>query len=387
LRVEIRGFTGISCLGADRKTQVAAAQSGRTGLTASVPESLVAGPGVIAGWVDRYCDDPMGIYKLSDRVLEQLEASCPLTAAERAETGVFVGTTTGQTPIEELPAIAKIRAGLPWKSEFLSGGPGPIASHVARRFGSRGPLCTFTTACTSTGVALMMALRALRLGRVPRALVFGVDLVMKNSIEGFRLLQLYSEKACRPFDKDRDGLNFGEAGVAMVLEPAGETPRSRFELLDGAIAHDPSHIAAGSSGGKTAAAVMRQALERSRVAPRELVAVKAHGTGTPTNDLSELRGMVAAFDGAPPPFLSWKGFIGHTVGSSAAMEQVLSMWCLEEGFLPASAGFASPTEEVSLAPLTAPLSTGGRPGAYLFNAFGFGGTAVSYVVADRGARS
>ena len=366
---------------------MAAARSGRAGLTASGPESLVAGPGVIAGWVDRHSDDPEGIYKLSDRVLEALGAACPLTAAERAETGVYVGTTTGHTPLEELPAILKYRAGLPWKSQFLSGGPGPVASHVARRFGSKGPLYTVTTACTSTGVALMMALRALRLGQVRRALVFGVDLVMKTSIEGFRLLQLYSEKACRPFDQDRDGLNFGEAGVAMVLEPAGDAPRARFEILDGAIAHDPSHIAAGSNDGKTAAAVMRQALERSRVSAKELAAVKAHGTGTANNDLSELRGMMTAFDGAPPPFMSWKGSIGHTVGSSAAMEQVLSMWCLEEGFFPASAGFATPTEEVPLAPMTRPLLTGGRPGLYLFNAFGFGGTAVSYVMADRGARS
>jgi 3-oxoacyl-(acyl-carrier-protein) synthase len=74
------------------------------------------------------------------------------------------------------------------------------------------------------------------------------------------------------------------------------------------------------------------------------------------------------------------------VGSSAAIEQVLSMWCLEDGFLPASCGFATPCEEVPLSPLTEPLNTGGRPGAYLFNAFGFGGSAVSYFVADRGAR-
>lgn len=387
MRVEIRGFTGISCLGPDRASQVAAARAGRVGLSASGPESLVAGPGVVAGWVGRHSDHPEGIYELSDRVLELLAEACPLTAAERAECGVYVGTTTGHTPQEELPAILKIRAGQPWRSKFLTGGPGPIASHVARRFGAKGPLYTVTTACTSTGVALMMALRALRLGQVRRALVFGADLVMKTSIEGFRLLQLYSETTCKPFDRDRDGLNFGEAGAAMVLEPAGETVRHRFEVLDGAIAHDPSHIAAGSSDGKTAASVMRQALARSGVAAEDLVAVKAHGTGTANNDLSELRGMMTAFEGRPPPFLSWKGSIGHTVGSSAAMEQVLSMWCLEEGFLPSSAGFATPLPEVPLAPMTRPLETGGRPGCYLFNAFGFGGTAVSYVVADRGARS
>ncbi|MBI5544814.1 MAG: hypothetical protein HY901_13070 [Deltaproteobacteria bacterium] len=384
MRVEVRGFTGVCSLGRERTEQVAAARANRAGLSASGAEGLVAAPGVIAGWLPGYCDDPQGVYRLSDEVLDRLLAETPLTPAERRECAVFMGTTTGHTPVEEIPAIQKIKQGLPWKSQFLSGGPGPLASHVARRLGSKGPLFTYTTACTSTGAALVMALRALRLGRVPRALVFGVDLVMKTSLEGFRLLQLYSEKPCRPFDRDRDGLSFGEAGVALLLEPR-DAPRSRFEVLEGAVAHDPSHIAAGSSDGKTAAHVMREAMRRSGVAPSQIVAVKAHGTGTPTNDLSELRGMLAAFDGKPPPFLSWKGFIGHTVGSSAAMEQVLSMWCLEEGFLPPSHGFENPCEETPLAPLTAPLQTGGRPGKYLFNAFGFGGTAVSYVVADRGA--
>lgn len=385
LRVGIRGFTGISSLGQGRAEQVAAARAGRDGLTPSGPECLVAPPGVFAGWLPGYCDDAQGIYKLSDLVLDRLAEACPLTAQERAECGVYVGTTTGHTPLEEIPAIHKIRAGLPWKSQFLSGGPGPVASHVARRFGARGPLFTFTTACTSTGVALMMALRALRLGQIRRALVFGVDLVMKTSVEGFRLLQLYSERRCRPFDKDRDGLNFGEAGVAMVVEALEALPGCRFEIVDGAIAHDPSHIAAGSSDGRTAASVMRLAMRRSGVEPRDIVAVKAHGTGTPTNDLSELRGMHLAFDGKPPPFLSWKGYLGHTVGSSAAMEQVLSMWCLEDGFVPRSPGFETPTDEVALSPLREPLRTDGRPGLYLFNAFGFGGTAVSYVLRDAGA--
>ena len=385
MRVEIRGFTAISALGHDRNTQVAAARAGAPGLAPSRPDCLVANPGTIAGWVERFCDDPQGVFALSDRVLDQLARDCPLTAQERAETAVYFGTTTGNTPQDELPAIAKIKQGQRWRSQFLCGGPGPVASHVAHRFGSRGPLFTFTTACTSTGVALMMALRAIRLGHVKRALVFGVDLVTKTSVEGFRLLQIYSDKPCRPFDRDRDGLNLGEGCAALVLEAAGDTPRNRFEILDGAIANDPSHIAAGSNDGKTAAGVMREAIRRAGINPGELVAIKAHGTGTPINDLSELRGMMAAFSGAPPPFFSWKGFLGHTVGTSAAIEQVLTLWCLEEGFLPAGPGFSTPTPEVPLSPLMRPLETNGKPGLYLFNAFGFGGSAVSYVVADRGA--
>lgn len=385
MRVEVRGFAGISSLGKERAQQVAAAREGRTGLVPAPLGSLVA-PGVCAGWLPGFGDDPQGVFRLCDEVLDRLSQEVSLDDAARRECGVFMGTTTGLTPLDEVPALVKIRQGKPWRTQLVVGGPGAVAAHVARRFGARGPVSTYTTACTSAGVALLMALWAIRLGRLRRALVFGVDLVSKTSVEGFRLLQLYSERPCRPFDRDRDGLNFGEAGAALLLEGC-ESPRGRFEILDGAIAHDPSHIAAGSTDGQTAASVIREAMRRSGVAAGDIVAIKAHGTGTPTNDLSELRGMLTAFDGKPPPFLSFKGLLGHTVGTSAALEQVLSMWCLQDGFLPASCGFQTPCEETPLAPLTAPLETSGRAGVYQFNAFGFGGSAVSYFVADRGARA
>lgn len=223
----------------------------------------------------------------------------------------------------------------------------------------------------------------LRAGQIPRALVVGHDLVMKVAVDGFRHLQLYSQGGCRPFDRDRDGIVLGEGVAAVVLE-ASDVP-ARFELLDGAIAHDASHIAAGSSDGLTAARVMVEALRRSGVGGGEVTAIKAHGTGTPTNDLSELRGLERAFEGRPPPFASLKAFLGHTTAASSLVEMAHWLACLEEGFVPASLGFANPLPESPHAPLRAALETGGRPGVHMFNAFGFGGSAVSYLVRDHGA--
>jgi 3-oxoacyl-(acyl-carrier-protein) synthase len=385
----VRAVAGVCSLGHDRPRQVAAAREGRSGIGQAPASCLVAPAGSLAGWIPgqpSLCDDPRGIYRLCDEVLDRLGQEARWSDAERAQCGLFLGTTTGNMPEDELPAVEKVKKGLSWESQFLCGGPGRLACHVAQRTGLKGPIFTYTTACTSSGVALVMALQALRSGRLARALVFGADLVMKTSFEGFRLLGLYSEGRCRPFDRARDGLNLGEAGVAILLEAHEGPLRSRFEMLEGAIAQDPSHIAAGSTDGLTAATVMREAMRRSDVAPGQITAIKAHGTGTPANDLSELRGMAAVFQGRTPPFLSWKGFLGHTIGSSSAIEQVLSMWCLEEGFLPASPGFSTPPEEEPLSPLMQPLETAGKPGVYLFNSFGFGGTAVCYLMADRGSR-
>jgi 3-oxoacyl-(acyl-carrier-protein) synthase len=130
---------------------------------------------------------------------------------------------------------------------------------------------------------------------------------------------------------------------------------------------------------------MGEALRLSGVERTDLTAVKGHGTGTVTNDRSELRGLQKVFGGAVPPFSSLKGLLGHTLGSCSALETVLWAWCLEEGFVPASLGFAAPEADVPLQPLRTALRTDGRPGFHLFSAFGFGGTSVSYVLADRGS--
>jgi 3-oxoacyl-(acyl-carrier-protein) synthase len=302
-----------------------------------------------------------------------------LSKAELADTAVFAGTCTGVAASEEIAFIRDRHAGLKWQSKFLCGGPGRLAAFCAQEFGARGPQFTYTTACTSTAVGAVMAARMLRQGRINRALVIGLDLVMKLTLEGFRLLQLYSEAGCRPFDARRDGLYLGEACAAFVLE-RGDGP---LQFLDGAIHHDPGHIAAGSTDGTTAAAVMNEALTRSGVRPGEVTAVKAHGTGTPTNDLTELNALSVAFGGKPPPFSSLKSTFGHTLGASAALELVTWTWCAEGGFMPATYGFQQKIAESPHAPQIEPRALGNERQVHLFNAFGFGGTSVSFLAEVR----
>lgn len=382
MRVDVRAVGALSCLGDDPRLHAAALRAGRGGLAPVGTSSHLRDAELIAAVIPNQDSSERRPQSLTECLVDRLLDSGGLTDAERRGCAVFVGTTTGFAASEEIAWYREKARGGTWK--LLCGGPGQLAAFVARRVGSRAPVFTYTTACTSTAVGLLMAAQMIRAGQIERALVFGLDVLMKISIEGFRYLQLYSEKRCRPFDRDRDGLQLGEAAAGVLLEPRRGEGR-RFELLEGAIRHDPSHIAAGSTDGATAAAVIGEALRRSGIAPAEVAAVKAHGTGTPTNDLSELRGMQTAFAGRPPPFSSLKGAFGHTLGASSALETAAWLWCLEEGFVPASAGFETPMDEVPLSPLARPLPTEGRPGAHLFNSFGFGGTSVSYVIRDHGA--
>ncbi len=372
--IAIRARSAVSCFGDTAASHVAALKVGRTGLL-PVDEKRGLGPIHAASMEAGLDAGDRRPYVLADAALGALG----LSKQELKESALFAGTTTGVAATEEIVYLRDKAAGLPWQAKFACGGPGRLSAYCASAFGIEGPCFTYTTACTSTAVAAVMAARMLRQGRIRRAIVIGLDVLMKMSLQGFRLLQLYSEAGCRPFDARRDGLMLGEACAAFVLEP-GEGP---VRMLDGAIHHDPGHIAAGSTDGVTAASVMADALKRSGVSPRDVTAVKAHGTGTPTNDLTELNALSVAFAGAPPPFSSLKSTFGHTLGASAALELVSWTWCVEHGFLPGTHGFGQRIAESKLVPMIEPTPSGNSRGVHLFNAFGFGGTSVSFAVEVR----
>ncbi|MBS1151938.1 MAG: Beta-ketoacyl synthase [Myxococcaceae bacterium] len=381
VHVDIRAVAALSCYGAEKAGHVAALREGRSGIQTVTASEFV---GLRAAVIPGEDKTPQRPFTLIDRIAAQLIESAGLTQGDRRDVGVFVGTTTGIAASEEMAFFQQGALGVNKAWTLLCGGPGRITAHLAQRLGAEGPLFTYTTACTSTAVGMIMALQAIRSGLIRRAVVFGLDTVMRISVEGFRLLKLYSPTVCRPFDQSRNGLQMGEAAAGVVLEARTGPRRSRFEVLDGAIAHDPGHIAAGSADGTTAASVMERALERAGLTASAVTAIKAHGTGTQVNDASELRGLERVFGKSPPPFASLKGGFGHTLGASTALELAAWVWALEEGFVPGSIGF-SEAAEGSLVPLARSLPTHGRPGVHLFNSFGFGGTSASFLVEDHGA--
>ncbi len=380
MRIEIRAAAALSCFGEGPEAHRLALRTGRCGLLQRPGHS--GGPALPCARIGDQSSAELRPLELAEHTLQSVLEQAGLGPAERRSCALFLGTTTGLSATEELLWLEQHRLGKPWHANMRSGGLGRLAAVLASRLGSRAPLFTYTTACTSTAVALVMAARLVRAGQVERALVLGLDVLMGIAADGFRYLQLYSETGCRPFDRDRDGLQLGEGCAALLLEKGGS---GRFEMLDGAIAHDSSHIASGSSDGRTAAGVMAEAMRRSRVERGSITAIKAHGTGTPANDLSELNALTKIFGERPPPFSSLKGALGHTLGASSALETAAWLWCLEEGFLPPTVGFANAAQP-GLEPLRQPLPLDGRPGVHLFNAFGFGGTSVSYLIRDRGTR-
>lgn len=291
-------------------------------------------------------------------------------------TGVFVGTTGGffvEAEVELFVARQTDPGATPW---FGRRGVGEVAEEIALQLGVRGPIATFSMACTSSAAAVLAAAAHLRSGTCDRAVVVGFDLLASMTLYGFRSLMLCDPAPCRPFDRSRAGLQLGEGcGVVVIERGAGD-----FEFLGGENRVDLSSMTASSTDGSTVETVIRGALSASGVSESDVVSIKAHGTGTVDNDLSEGRGIARVFGDSPPPFASLKGALGHSLGAAGALELVLWLATLRAGFLPGSIGFADRDAEIGVSPIVGNLSA--PRGVHLFHAFGFGGSCIAFTVRD-----
>ncbi len=372
--IAIRGWGSVSALGADTHAAVAALRAGRRGLApASRSPHLVP----VAGSPPLCGEAPIDV-PLRERaramVSLAVDEALGMAGPSVGTTGVFVGTTGGYFVDAEVDLHHARQHDPRAMPAFGQRGPGEVAEAVAAQVDARGPVLTWSMACTSSAAALAGAASHLRAGTCDRAIVVGFDPLSSLTVHGFRSLMLVDPLPCRPFDATRAGLQPGEGAGALVLTRGA----GRFELLGAANTIDTSNLTASATDGSTVEQVIRAAIAASGLTPADVVTIKAHGTGTVDNDLAEGRGIGRVFV-APPPFASLKGALGHTLGAAGALEVVLWLAALDAGFYPGSLGFAQEDPDIGLSP------TAGGPavrGAHLFNAFGFGGSCVSLVVRD-----
>ena len=204
----------------------------------------------------------------------------------------------------------------------------------------------------------------------------GVEAYTRLSLQGFGSLLLLSRQSYRPFDQSRDGLILGEGSGAMLLGRAPPPDKKTvFALRGAATACDPSSPT--NSQPARIADVMRAALNDAELRITDLAAIKAHGTGTASNDLSEGQGMRLLSERLPP-FTSLKPYTGHTLGAGGVIEPLLLLAAWRAGFLPGTPGFAQADPDIGLAPASSAAPMPER-GAVLCNFFGFGGNNTSLV--------
>ena len=293
--------------------------------------------------------------------------------------GVFIGTSTSGVLQAELayrhrdPASGALPADF---SYFGTQNAMSVAELTRRSLALEGPVMSVSTACSSSAKVFASAYRHIAAGFCDAAVVGGVDSLCFSTLYGFSSLGLVSERPCRPWDAERNGMNIGEAAGFALLEKAPEGAAG-VALLGYGESSDAYHMSSPHPEGAGAAAAMSAALERADLAADAIDYVNLHGTGTRANDESEDRAVIRVF-GAGTPCSATKGWTGHTLGAAGITETLLSLGSIERGFIPGTLNSESVDPALSAAVV---LET--RPGAVthvMSNSFGFGGSNCSLIL-------
>jgi len=299
----------------------------------------------------------------------------PLPPELGARAALCLGTCTGGMPETERAVATLLAGGDPPAVVWGRHECGAATAALAIRFGLRGPALTISNACSSGAQAIADGGELIESGEAELVVAGGADALCDLTLSGFASLLVVDPHGCRPFDRRRAGMSLGEGAAFCVLESeahaAARGVAPRAWLLGHGNTCDAHHPTAPDPQGRGAARAMRKALERAQLAPAAVDYVNAHGTGTPDNDRAEGRALRTLFGEALPPVSSVKRCFGHTLGAAGAIEAVVSVLALSEGFLPGNPGFEELDPECGVEPIRETQAA--APRVVLSSSFGFGG--------------
>jgi 3-oxoacyl-[acyl-carrier-protein] synthase II len=321
------------------------------------------------------------------------DAGIELTAEGKNRAGVYLGTGMGGARTLE-GTYAEL-----FKNNVKRISPLTVpmvmnnaaASHLSMEYGLGGPCLTFSTACSSSAVAIGEAFRQIKDGYADVMLAGGTESLLTFGImmswESIGTLALEAEDpstSCRPFSKDRTGFVLGEGAAILVLEEMDRAvkrgARVYGELVGYGSTADATHITKPSVEGQSRAISL--ALEEARLRPDGIDYINAHGTATVLNDLVETQAIKKVFGqrAYAIPISSTKSMHGHLLGAAGAVELVVSLLTMTNEAVPPTANLTAPDPECDLDYVPGKARTGQKIKTVMSNSFAFGGTNAVLIV-------
>ena len=256
----------------------------------------------------------------------------------------------------------------------------PFVAAIERELRDTATVDTISAACASALVAVAIGAMRLRSGRASVVVVIAQDVISRIAFAGFRLAGAMSRSMCRPFDRERDGINVAE-GVAVFALATGALAggsQMRGTVRGTGQSCDARHLVEPTGLGIERA--VRTALHGAGLKAGDIGAVYWHGTGTRQNDAAEAEVAGSVFQTcAVPAGTSTKGSLGHTMGASGAFNLMAACATIEHGLLPPTCGLSAPEHD------WLNVKYGEEPARVsaehvLVNALGFGGVNAAVVV-------
>ena len=253
--------------------------------------------------------------------------------------------------------------------------PGCPAMFVAQHTGLTGPAITINTACSSSAKAFSTGARWLEAGLVDAVVVGGVDTLCLTVVHGFHSLQLVSENQCKPLDKDRDGINLGEAAGYAILMRAEDVGRDGVgvSLRGYGESSDAHHMSHPHPEGRGARDAMLRALHSAGVNADKVDYINLHGTSSRAND--RIEGLLVSDLLPRARASSTKAWTGHTLGAAGITEALISVAALRRDLAPGTLNLEQLEEGIEL---NTSASNQAMPLQFaMSNSFGFGGINCS----------
>ncbi len=266
------------------------------------------------------------------------------------------------------------------------------ASAIATHFAISGSNQTYSTACSSSAVAIGQAMRDIRHGYTDVALAGGTDAILSYaSIKSWEAIRTLADEdkddlsaSCKPFSANRSGLVIGEGAAMLVLEEY-EQAKARgaeiyAEIIGYGAANDYQHIAVPSVEGQSA--TMAAALKDAGLNPADIQYINAHGTGTVFNDITETNAIKKVF-GSHAYNLSvssTKSMHGHLMGAAGALETVITTLAIYSNRLPPTINLKLPDPACDLDYVPNVTKSVPRLDYAMSNSFAFGGTGASLIL-------
>jgi 3-oxoacyl-[acyl-carrier-protein] synthase II len=405
-RVVITGIGLVSSLGIGTSANWSALMSGTTGITRITKFDTEGFAAQIAAevkgfdplqFVDKKDVKKMDVfiqYAIAASHFAVEDAKLEVTPDNATQTGVFIASGIGGFTTIEREHRNLIEGGPRKISPFFI--PSAIinlaAGQVSIRLGAKGPNSATCTACSASAHALGDAFEIIRRGDADTMIAGGSEAaITPMGVGGFAALRALSTRnddparACRPFDKDRDGFIIGEGAGILVLEELEQARRrgARIyaELVGYGMSADAYHITAPSEDGEGAVRVMTLALQKAGIRPDQVDYINAHGTSTPHNDRLETLAIKRCFGphAHKVAISSTKSMTGHLLGAAGGLEAGIVALSVFHQAVPPTVNLDNPDPDCDLdyVPHTKRDLTINYA---LSNSFGFGGTNAALVL-------
>ncbi|HKS98288.1 MAG TPA: beta-ketoacyl-[acyl-carrier-protein] synthase family protein [Rugosimonospora sp.] len=349
-RVVITGIGVVSAIGTGVAQFLAGIGAGRSGAKPITSFDTAGFPHAIGCEVDDFepadwitYADPAELgrasqFSVAAAKMSVADAGLPVDVLRQRRVLVSVGSTDGESrDLDTLTAVQVDRgfAALDARTARRTAA-GRLSSGVVRELGlSDVEAVTIPTACAAGNYAIGNGYDALRAGEVDAALCGGADAVCRKTFAGFYRLGTIAPEACQPFDRDRKGILVGEGAGMLFMEtlPAALARGARIyaEVLGYALNCDASHPVAPDQDSLVRCIAL--AHRHAGIKPEDVDFISAHGTGTAANDVTEV-GAIRRVFAEPPPTISIKGMLGHTMGAASALATAACALAIRNQFIP-----------------------------------------------------